>query len=200
MTLRTSRPLARALEGYLWLEDKPLVVLIAAASATAGVVFLLASSAGWAHVAHISEARHSWGWLGVCLAGELVAYGGYVLTVRDMARVLDGKEIGLAASLQTVVGGFGVFAATRSSGGFAVDYWAFRKAGAPQRDAAARAVGLGLLEYVVLSLFALVASIALFLRVDGHASDSTTLPSLLILPCLGLGLYLTSPSPGRGGR
>lgn len=183
--------------GYLWLEDKPLVVIIAAATATVGVLFVLASSAGWAHVTRVTEARHAWAWLGVCLAGEIIAYGGYVLTVRDMARVLDGADIGLAASLQTVVGGFGVFAATRSSGGFAVDYWAFRKAGAAKRDAAARAVGLGLLEYIVLSFFALLASLALFLRVDGRAGNSTTLPSLLILPSLGLGLYLTSPKRAR---
>jgi uncharacterized membrane protein YbhN (UPF0104 family) len=187
----------RVRDGYLWFEDKPLVVIIAAATATVGVAYILASSAGWAHVARVTEARHAWAWLGVCLAGELVAYAGYVLTVRDMARVLDGTGISLAASVQTVVGGFGVFAATRSSGGFAVDYWAFRKAGATQRDAAARAVGLGLLEYVVLSLFALLAALALFFRVDGRASDSTTLPSLLILPALAIGFYLTSPKRAR---
>ena len=78
--------------------------------------------------------RHSWAWLLVCLAGELVAYGGYVLTVRDMARVDDGEELDLSASrCTTVVAGFGVFAATRASGGFAVDYWAFRAAGARAR-------------------------------------------------------------------
>lgn len=179
--------------GYLWLEDKPLVVVIAAAGATVGVVFVLASEAGWSHVARVSHARHAWVWLAVCLLGQLLAYGGYVLTVRDMARVLDGAEMSIKTSLQTVVAGFGVFAATRSSGGFAVDYWAFRKAGASKRDAAARAVGLGLLEYVVLSTAALVASAALFFRFDGHANSSTTLPSLLILPCLALGLYVTSP-------
>ena len=47
---------------------------------------------------------------------ELAAYGGYVLTLRDMARVVDGSELGFGVSLRTVVAGFGVFAATRSSG------------------------------------------------------------------------------------
>ena len=49
----------------------------------------------------------------------------------------------------------------------------------------------------MLSIGALVASVALFFRLDGHASDSTTLPSLLILPCLALGVYLTSPKRAR---
>jgi hypothetical protein len=34
------------------------------------------------------------------------------LTVRDMARVDDGSELELGASVRTVVAGFGVFAAT----------------------------------------------------------------------------------------
>lgn len=57
-------------------------------------------------------ARHAWTWLAVCLASEVVAYLGYVLTIRDMARVDDGHEMDLAVSAKTVVAGFGVFAAT----------------------------------------------------------------------------------------
>jgi len=81
-------------------------------------------------------------------------------------------------------------------GGFAVDYWAFRKAGATEKEAGARAVGLGLLEYVVLSIAALGASLLLFLRLDGSASDATTLPSLTIVPVAGgvmLRRLLSSP-------
>ncbi|HUY72152.1 MAG TPA: lysylphosphatidylglycerol synthase transmembrane domain-containing protein [Gaiellaceae bacterium] len=183
-----------------------MAIVIAAAATTVGAVFVLASAAGWTRVMRLTEANHPWVWLLVCLAGELVAYAGYMLTIRDMARVDDCSEMSLSASAQTVLAGFGVFAATRSSGGFAVDYWAFQKAGANKSEAAARAVGLGLLEYVVLSIGALIASAALFFRLDGHAGNSTTLPSLLILPCLGFGLYLTSPRRARrlgkaqGGR
>ena len=57
----------------------------------------------------------------MCLAGELIAYGGYVLTVRAMARVDGGNDLGLRASIIEVIAGFGVFAATRSSGGFLGD-------------------------------------------------------------------------------
>ena len=173
------------------------MIIIAAAGTTVGVVFVLAWSAGGTRVTRLTEANHAWAWLGVCLAGELIAYAGYAFTVRDMARVDEGSEMTLAISVQTVVAGFGVFAATRSSGGFAVDSWAFQKAGASRREAEARAVGLGLLEYLVLSIGALIASAALFFRLDGHASNSATLPSLLILPCLALGFYLTSPKRGR---
>jgi hypothetical protein len=195
------RRLSQTVEGiravYLWLEDKPMVIVTTAAGTTVGSVFVLASAAGIGRVERLTEANHPWSWLLVCLGGELLAYCGYVLTIRDMARVDDGSEMSLPDSAHAVVAGFGVFAATRSSGGFAVDYWAFQKAGATKREAAARAVGLGLLEYVVLSVGALLASFALFFRLDGHASNATTLPSLLILPLLAVGLYVTSGQRGR---
>jgi hypothetical protein len=161
----------------LWLEDKPMVIVLAAAGATVGVALVLASEAGWPRVLRLVYARHAWAWLAVCLVGELAAYGGYVLTVRDMSRVDEGSELELAASVKTVVAGFGVFAATRSSGGFAVDYWAFRQAGAARREAMRRVLGLGFLEYAVLSVGALAASALLFFRLDGHASDGVTLPT-----------------------
>jgi uncharacterized membrane protein YbhN (UPF0104 family) len=190
--------LARSLrQVYLWLEDKPLVVVLAAAGATAGVALVLASEAGWPHVLRLVYARHSWAWLAVCLVGELVAYGGYVLTVRDMARVDDGSELKLGASVTAVVAGFGVFAATRSSGGFAVDYWAFRQAGAARREAVRRVLGLGFLEYAVLSVGALAASVLLFFRLDGHASETVTLPSLIVVPVLIVALWLTSPKRAK---
>jgi hypothetical protein len=188
---------ARFRRAYLWFEEKPLVVLIAAAGTTIGVMIVLAEIGGWARVSRVATTRHSWGWLAVCLLGEMVAYGGYILTVRDMARVDRCAEMSVTASAQTVVAGFGIFAATRSSGGFAVDYWAFRKAGATEKEAGARAVGLGLLEYVVLSIAALGASLLLFLRLDGSASAATTLPSLAIVPCLVAGFYVTSPKRAR---
>lgn len=181
-----------------WLDDKPLAVVLVAAAATVGVTFALGSSAGWPHVLHILYRPHSWAWLTVCAVGEIVAYAGYVLTLRDIARVDDGPELDLVVSTKVVVGGFGVFAATRGSGGFAVDYWAFRQAGASKREAFSRVLALGFLEYIVLSVVALIASVLLYWRFDGHASDGVTLPALLIVPCVALGLWLTSPR--RVGR
>ncbi len=189
-----SRRLGRKLrEAYLSLEEKPVMILVLAAGATIAVALSLASYAGWPHVLHLVYERHSFAWLIVCLLGELVAYAGYVLTVRDMARVDDGKELDLSASVTTVVAGFGVFTATRASGGFAVDYWAFRQAGASRKEAARRVLGLTFLEYIVLSTGALAASILLFFGLDGHASRGVTLPSLVILPIFALGLWSTAP-------
>ena len=193
--LRARRGAGRAL---LWAEDKPFVVIFASAGATVGMSVLLASYAGWPHVLHLLYARHSWAWLLVCLVGEMLAYGGYVLTVRDMARVDGGTEMGIKLSAEAVVGGFGVFAATRVAGGFAVDYWAFRRTGADRREAITRVLGLGFLEYSMLSLAALGASALLYFDLDGSASDAITLPSLIVIPVFALALWATSPK--RVGR
>jgi hypothetical protein len=168
------------------------VVVLVAAGATIVVSFVLASSAGWTRIGRIAYAQHAWLWLAACLLAEVVAYVGYVLTLRDVARVDQGPEMDLGVSAKTVVAGFGVFAATRGSGGFAVDYWALRREGAGRRDAVGRVLALGFLEYATLSVVALVASAALFLRVDGHAGESVTLPSLLVIPALAFALWVTS--------
>ena len=178
---------------YLRLENRPAVVVLAAAGATVSVVIVLASNAGWPQVMRQVQARHAWAWLAVCLVGELVAYGGYVLTVRAVARVDDGNAVGLRASIAEVIAGFGVFAATRTSGGFAADYWAFCDAGANRREAVRRVLALSFLEYAVLSVSALVASALLFFGLDGHASDGWTLPSLIVVPIFVVALWLTSP-------
>jgi uncharacterized membrane protein YbhN (UPF0104 family) len=186
--------LARSLrESYQRLENKPEVIVLAAAGATVSVVLVLASDAGWPHVMRLVNARHSWAWLAVCLVGELIAYGGYVLTVRAIARVDDGNAVGLRASITEVIAGFGVFAATRTSGGFAADYWAFCEAGAERREAVRRVLALGFLEYAMLSVSALVASVLLFFGLDGHASEGWTLPSLTVVPIFVVALWLTSP-------
>ena len=194
LLIRTGRGTRNRLLG---LEDKPIAIVIGAAGATIAVSYVLAASAGWAHVHRIVYAQHSWAWLAVCLAGESVAYVGYVLTIRDIARVDRGPEMDLAVSAKTVVAGFGVFAATRGSGGFAVDYWALRREGAGRRDAVGRVLALGFLEYATLSIVALVASVALYARVDGHAGDSATLPALLVLPAFAFALWATSHKRSR---
>ena len=188
------RRAGRALsELFRALEEKPFLILLIAAGATIAAAVILASYAGWPHVLRLIYEQHSWAWLLLCLGAEVVAYAGYVLTVRDIARVDGGKELGLSASVMAVVAGFGVFAATRASGGFAVDYWALRDAGATRKDATRRVLGLTFLEFIVLSVAALVASIVLYFDLDGHSSDGVTLPSLIVLPIFALGLWLTAP-------
>ena len=135
-------------------------------------------------------------WLVLCFGGELLSYAGYVLAVRDTAKVDQGPQLSFGHSIRAVIGGFGVFAATRTSGGFAVDYWALRTAGEDREGAVARVLALGALEYAVLAPAALCAAIAVL--VDGEdISLGLTLPWLAVIPGALVAIWITSPRRAR---
>jgi uncharacterized membrane protein YbhN (UPF0104 family) len=156
-----------------------------------GAIAGLADLAGAERIDRAARHLHP-EWLILCFLGELAAYAGYVLAVRDTARVDNGPTLSFGTSSRAVIGGFGVFAATRTSGGFAVDYWALRTAGADREGAVARVLALGALEYAVLAPAALCAAIAIL--VDGEdISLGLTLPWLAVIPGAAVAIWITSP-------
>jgi uncharacterized membrane protein YbhN (UPF0104 family) len=168
-----------------------MFVLVVPAVLALGAIAGLADLAGGERIDRAVRHLHPV-WLILCLGGELVAYAGYVLAVRDTAKVDEGPKLSFGHSIRAVVGGFGVFAATRTSGGFAVDYWALRTAGEDREGAVARVLALGALEYAVLAPAALCAAIAIL--VDGeHLSLGLTLPWLAVIPGALVAIWLTSP-------
>jgi uncharacterized membrane protein YbhN (UPF0104 family) len=187
----------------VWLERRPLLALVVPTVLALGAVALLADLAGAERLDQAARNLHP-AWLLLCLGGELVAYAGYVLAVRDTAKVDNGPVLTFGRSLQTVVAGFGVFAATRTSGGFAVDYWALRSAGEDRDGAVARVLALGALEYVVLAPAALCSAIALIVS-GADVPLSLTLPWLLVIPGALAAIWISSPkraprySDARGG-
>lgn len=188
-----------------WIESHPLVALAVPTLLAFGAVAGLAYLAGSDRLDHAARNLHP-AWLILCFGGELVAYAGYVLAVRDTAKVDNGPTLTFGRSLQAVVAGFGVFAATRSSGGFAVDYWVLRSAGEERDGAVARVLALGALEYAVLAPAALLASLVLLAEGD-DIPRSLTLPWLLVIPGAVAAIWISSPTraarysdPGDGGR
>jgi uncharacterized membrane protein YbhN (UPF0104 family) len=156
-----------------------------------GAVALLADLAGAERLDRAVRNLHP-AWLLLCLGGELLAYAGYVLAVRDTAKVDNGPNLSFGRTLQAVIGGFGVFAATRTSGGFAVDYWVLRSAGEDRDGAVARVLALGALEYAVLAPAALCSAIALLVS-GADVSLTLTLPWLLVIPGAVVAIWLSSP-------
>jgi len=196
-----SGPLRRSRD---WLERHPLLVLVVPTVLALGAVALLADLAGAEPLDRALRNLHP-EWLLLCFGGELVAYFGYVLAVRDTARVDGGPSLTFGRTLQAVIAGFGVFAATRTSGGFAVDYWVLRSAGEDRDGAVARVLALGALEYAVLAPAALVSAIAL-LASGADVSKTLTLPWLLVIPGAFVAIWLSSPKRAKryakpeGGR
>ncbi len=172
-----------------------MFVLVVPAVLALGAIAGLADIAGAERIDRAARHLHP-AWLALCLGGELLSYAGYVLAVRDTAKVDQGPQLSFGHSIRAVIGGFGVFAATRTSGGFAVDYWALRTAGEDREGAVARVLALGALEYAVLAPAALCAAIAIL--VDGEdISLGLTLPWLAVIPGALVAIWITSPARAR---
>src|SRR5581483_559948 len=163
-----------------------LILLVAGAFATAAAMGL-ADMAGYNRLVDaVQDVVPTW--FAVCFGGQVVAYLGYVLAVRDIAR-------------------FDVFAATHAAGGFAVDYWTFRRSGLRRREAVARVLALGVLEYTILAPAALIAAVVLLFGTGGHVQHAMTYPWLAVGPGFLVALWVSSPrraerlsDPGNGGR
>jgi len=185
----------------------PHLVLFVLASALAVLAAaFVAQAAGLEQIQRVTS-RLDARWLVICLGGELIGYIGYVLALRNIARVDGGPRLSFALTARTVVSGFGVYAAAHAAGGFAVDYLALRRAGLKREQAIARVAGLGVLEYAVLAPVALVCALVLLADSGDHVQDSMTLPWLAVIPGFGAALWVSSPKrharltdPSGGGR
>src|SRR5438128_6620543 len=100
-----------------WGVRAPFVVLAALALAAVSAL-LLGEVAGYERVLP-ALGRLDSVWLPVCFGCQLLAYLGYALAARDMARVDGGPRLSLAETARKVVAGFGVVPAMSRSGGSA---------------------------------------------------------------------------------
>jgi uncharacterized membrane protein YbhN (UPF0104 family) len=142
---KQSRAIAVALE----LDRRNFLILLVTGALALAAAMGLADMAGYNRLVDaVQDVVPTW--FAVCFGAQIVAYLGYVLAVRDVARVDGGPVLSLRLSMRTVVAGFGVFAATHAAGGFSVDYWTFRRSGLRRPEAVARVLALGALEYAVL--------------------------------------------------
>jgi len=163
---------------HLYKAHRLLFVVVAAAVLAFGAFAGLAWWAGFVAVYHRLTHVHWW-WVLVALGAEIVAYLGYIVAYREVARAEDGAELDLSSTAAMVATGFGVFVA---SGGFALDEAVLRSAGVPPREARARVLGLGALEYVVLAPVAMAAAIYLVVFHRPDIDPALTFPWMIGVP------------------
>ena len=177
----TTRTLARVLRPARHLERHPaqhaLLVLIGGVLAF-GSLTGVASAAGFEVVLDRLRGLDPI-WLPVALVAETVAYVGYTLAYREIARVRDGTDLGLRRAGAMVAAGFGVFVIR---GGFVVDRQALESAGAGPREARIRVLGLGALEYALLAPATCGAAIFLLVNGDSRPGWALTLPWAIAVP------------------
>jgi uncharacterized membrane protein YbhN (UPF0104 family) len=139
-------------------------------------------AAGFADVAN--SVRHMDAvWIPVALAAEAIAYVGYVLAYREVARVEGGPVLPHTKVLALVATGFGAFVAR---GGFAVDLHAFRQEFVDDREARVRVLGLGALEYALLAPAACIVAIMLLVDHVHEPGSGLTMPWAVAVPAGGI--------------
>ena len=154
-----------------------VMMMIVAGALSLIASILVAGAAGYVAVA--SHVRHAnTYWFPFAIAGAVAAHVGYTFAYREIAHVGRGVRLNALRAGAIVAAGFGMFI---PRGGFAVDIEALEDLGVPPEEARIRVLGLGSLEYAVLSTGALVCAIFLLLD-DPHAQRAVTLSWTIGVP------------------
>ena len=182
------------------LRRHPVPPLLAALGLATGGIVLMGWIAGWGAFVD-ALGRFAPVWLPVAAAGQLVAYGGYLLAYRAVLRTESTGRISLPLGVRLVVAGFGGF---EPSGGFGIDQRAMHALDGDRREATVRALALGGVEYAAIAPAACGAAIVLLI-VGSDVHTAVLWPWALAVPA-GFALALPAAARresivrGRGGR
>jgi uncharacterized membrane protein YbhN (UPF0104 family) len=158
-----------------------LILLAVLLYAGAGVG--MAYAAGFGAVQH-RLANADWRWLAPAAAAVILAFFGYYLAYRGVARAEGGPQIGSSALLAVVTAGFGGFLA---HGGTAVDEFAMRAGGADERETKVRVSALAGFEHGVLALIVCPAAIVAVALGTSFPRPDYAWP-WAVIPPLGFGI------------
>lgn len=169
----------------------------------AGVALLLGKAAGYAHVLQRLRAADP-SWLALALAAEGLCFAGYIVALRAVARSEGGPALSYrgAAHLAFAALGAGRLFFGGGAGALALDYWAFRTAGAAKDEAAARVLALNIVLIAAAGAGTWLAALVLTLAEPGAAPLHLTLPWLVAVPALfaAARLFEALPRPHWLGR
>lgn len=177
-------------------KKRALLALVAAAVLGFGALALIGQATNVGRAAH-AVARANKAWFVGLLGGELVAYAGYTVGYRTIARACGGLLFPYWTTLRLVIASFGAYVIASSAGGLGVDYWALHHGGDGPHRAGRRVLAFNILEWAVLGVFATVAAIVELAR-GGGAPLQMTLAWIVAVPAAIAGGVWTSA--GRRGR
>jgi uncharacterized membrane protein YbhN (UPF0104 family) len=175
---RSRGPLGMLFAHHREHEPHHVVMLMIIAGALSLIAtILVAGAAGYVAVA--SHVRHAnTYWFPFALAGAVAAHVGYTFAYREIAHVGRGVRLGTLRAGAIVAAGFGMFI---PRGGFAVDIEALEDLGVKPEEARVRVLGLGSLEYAVLSTGACICATLLLLE-HADAQRAVTLSWTIGVP------------------
>ena len=166
------------------LRARHLVIGVAAAViAGAAMITGIGRLAGFTKMGDaLSDAQ--FGWLALCVVGQVLVFAGYGGALRSTIRADDGASIPVGLSIRVVLASF---AATQvfafgGAGGLALVYWVLRRLDRDRNHAAIRLIGLNTAVYLVFGVVAWCAAGAALLT--DEAPPAMTVPWLVGLPVI----------------
>ena len=157
-------------------HDVVMWMVVAAGLSLIATIFV-AGAAGFVSVASHIRHAHTY-WFPFAIVGAVAAHIGYTFAYREVAHVGRGVRLGGFRAAAIVAAGFGMFI---PRGGFAVDIEALEDLGVPPDEARVRVLGLGSLEYAVLSAGACVCATLLLVE-HADAERAVTLSWTIGVP------------------
>jgi uncharacterized membrane protein YbhN (UPF0104 family) len=169
----------------------PVVSAAVATVIAAGAVLAIAKITGADAIGRAFEDFDP-AWIALIAGAEALAYPGYAIAYRSLARVHGHPSMALPLVARVVLAGFGPFTI---GGGFGIDRRFLHAIHEDERSARVRVLGLGMLEWIVLAPTAAVVAVV-FLAQDANILPSLLWPWAIGVP-LGFGLGLWASSPRR---
>ena len=169
-----------------------LLSVVLAIVGTVLVVLLLGQAAHFATLLRRLQASDP-AWLVLCLAGEVLAYAGYICSYQAMASLDGGPRLSLPTVLRIVGLAFGAFSVATAIGGLSVDFWALREAGEPAHLASARVIALETMRWAVVSLATCAAAAVVLLGVGHDVGWVVPVAWLVVVPlCFAGGIWISA--------
>jgi uncharacterized membrane protein YbhN (UPF0104 family) len=189
----TLTSLTARLGGWAKRHRRPLLIGLAAAVLAVGTAALIGKAAGYARL--LDRLRDAdLHWLPLLAAGQLVAYGGYIMAYRATARVNGGPRLPFSLTTWIVGASFGAYAVANAVGALGIDYWALRRTGADHHAAFTRIVAFKTLEWAVLSVVVAALGALVLAGVEPDVSTPVALAWVAVVPlCFAGGRWTTSP-------
>jgi uncharacterized membrane protein YbhN (UPF0104 family) len=172
-------------------REHPLALTLLAFAIAAGAVAAVAAVYGLGAFAD-AWSHPRWPWLVLALCSALLAIGAYAVSYRAVSAVRGGPKLGMLLALGAVIRGFAPFAA---GGGFAVDKRVLHAIEGDEDSATVRVLGLGALEWALLSPAAWLSAAVLLVVGDPRPMPSLLWPWAIAVPVgFALGFSLATPS------
>jgi uncharacterized membrane protein YbhN (UPF0104 family) len=148
---------------------RPILLSAVATAIAAIAVLVIARLTGVDQVGRAFDSVHP-GWIALIGVAELLAYPGYIVAYRSVARLHGHPVLTLPLAARVVIAGFGPFTI---GGGFGIDKQTLHAMHEDEHSARVRVLALGVLEWAVLAPTACATAIVLL------ATGANVMPSLL---------------------